>query len=193
MFLDRWLMLLEQRSFFLALAGYVVLGIGIGVFSWRWRKFFFFCSSFLLLFFGIGERIRGNIEWLAIVALGVALLVTLWHRAEKLGQFFLGCWIMVNFFSLLFLVSREVELIRFLSRIPIRMWFLVAVICGVLALYRYFLYLFSALLGSALLTAGYLKVIIRSGFEELFWGEPPFLAFLFLVLAVFLYALRECE
>ncbi|NSW75786.1 MAG: hypothetical protein HPY68_03240 [Candidatus Atribacteria bacterium] len=193
MFLDRWLVLLEQRFFFLALAGYVALSIGIGVFSWQWRKWFFFFSSFLLLFFGMEERVHGHIEWLAMAALGVALLVTFWHRAEKLGQFFLGCWIMVNFFSLLFLVSREVELIRFLVRVPIRVWFIVAVVCGVLSLYRYFLHLFSALLGSALLMAGYLKVIIRSGFEESFWGEPPFLTFLFLVFTIFLYALRECE
>lgn len=193
MFLDRWLVLPEQRFFFLALAGYVTLGIGIGVFSWRWRKWFFFSSSFLLLFFGMEERVHGHIEWLAMAALGVALLVTFWHRAEKLGQFFLGCWIMVNFFSLLFLISREIELIRFLVRVPIRVWFIVAVFCGILSLYRYFLRLFSTLLGSALLMVGYLKVIIRSGFEESFWGEPPFLAFLFLVFTIFLYALRECE
>lgn len=193
MFLDRWLVLLEQRFFFLALAGYVTLGIGIGVFSWRWRKWFFFCSSFLLFFFGMEKRVHGHIEWLAIAALGVAFLVTFWRRAEELGQFFLGCWIMVNFFSLLFLISREVELIRFLFRVPIRVWFMVAVACGVLSLYGYFLHLFSTLLGSALLVAGYLKVAVRSGFGESFWGEPPFLAFLFLVLAIFLYALRERE
>ncbi|MEN3185054.1 MAG: hypothetical protein ABDK94_00820 [Atribacterota bacterium] len=193
MFLDRWLTILEQRSFFLALAGYVALGVSIGVLSWCWRKFFFFSASFLVLFFGVGERIRGKAEWLAIAALGVALLVTFWRQAEKLGQFFLGCWIMVNFFSLLLFISKEVELIRFLVRVPIRIWFLVALVCGILTLYRYFLHLFSALLGSALLMTGYLKLMIQSGLRTLFWVEPPFMVFLFLVLVVVLYALRECE
>ncbi|MGC8779180.1 MAG: hypothetical protein ACP5Q4_10940 [Candidatus Caldatribacteriaceae bacterium] len=193
MFLDQWLTLVEGWSFSLALAGYILGGISIGFFSWRWRRFFFFLSSFLLLFFGVRERVHGDLRLWAAVAFLVAMLCAFWRRTEKLGQFFLGCWVLLNLASLLFRVSREVEIIRFLTRISMETWFIVAIVGGVLSLHRYFLHLVSVLLGSALFVVGYLQIIVRGGFGESFWGEPPLLAFLFLLLAIFMYAFREAQ
>jgi|YNPMSStandDraft_2_1061718.scaffolds.fasta_scaffold00363_17 hypothetical protein len=193
MFLEQWFAMLERWSFWGALVGYLVGGVSIGLFSWRFRKFFFFVSTFLVLFSGAREKFPGDARLWALFAILVAVVVTLWYRAEKVGQFFSGFWFVLNLASLLLLVSQEVEIIRFLTRIPLRTWSWVALAGGVLALHRYFSRLFGVLLGGILLTVGYLKILTRGNFQESFWGEPPLIAFLFLVVAIVMYFSGEYE
>lgn len=193
MFLDQWLGNLEKWSFVLAVAGYIVGGICIGCFSWRWRRFFFFLSTFLVLFFEVRTRVQGSMGPWVFVALGGASVMAFWRQAERVGRFVLGFWLVSNLVALLFLISRDVDVIRFLTRIPWRILFWVALIGGVFALSRSFLRFFGAFVGSALVIEGYLKIIARGGFADSFWGEPPLVIFLFLITSVGMYALGERE
>lgn len=190
--IDWWLGVLERHSFFLSIAGYVGGGIIVGFISWRWKKFFFFLSSFLLLFFGLGRWIP-RWEWLYFsLVLFVVLLVTFWRKAEPLGRFFFGFWLVLNLVSLFWFFVQKVDLLRFLTRFsfPIS---LLAFVGGILALHKWFLHLFYVLLGSAMVSMGYLKIVERGFWERSFWGEPPFWIFFFLVLATFMYTFGSAD
>lgn len=183
---DFWLGMLEQRSFFLGIAGYIGGGIIVGFITWRWKRFFFFLSSSLLLFFGLAQW-TSRWEWFSFpLMLSVVFLVTFWRKVEPLGRFFLGFWLVLNLASLFLFFLQKVELLRFLTRFPFSIS-LLAFVGGILALHKWFLHLFYVLLGSAMVSMGYLKIVERGFLKTSFWGEPPFWVFFFLVLTTFMY------
>ena len=120
-----------------------------------------------------------------ILALGAAFFAMVLKRGEILGRFFAAFLLFLNLFYLLLWLSNWVEILRFLEVFPFQVPLAIAFISALTAIaWREIPALLSALVGSSLLMVVYLQVLQRMGEHDTFFGQSPFVLFLFLVIAV---------
>ncbi|GEM_PF-1074810 len=206
MFLEVWLAEIERWSAWLGIIVFLLGGVVIGFWGWKWRRVLFFVASFCVVLslatmvtsgswqgengtrFSFGEEKLWK-PW-GLIALVVALLVALWPRGERLGRLMLGVWLIVNFSLLLGRWVEEVELLRILMRIPREGWILGAVVGGLACMNRAVLQLVSALFGSFLWSIAYLNVLRYAGWGDSFFTHDSFVLFLFFLVTMGMYAFQ---
>ncbi len=211
MFLDYWLSrLMHDGGWSVFLLVTVLAGVIVGIYFMRYRRFFYLFSSFwvawisLMLFFSgytpfVWERYlllrplwaADSVRYVLVLllALGVAFFSIALRRGEILGRFFASFLLFLNFFYLLIWLSNWVEILLFLETFPFQILLFVAFIAALAAIaWREIPALLSALLGSSLLVVVYMQVLQRIGEHDTFFGQSPFVLFVFLVLAVLMKA-----
>ena len=189
------------------------LGIIIGFFFQRFYKLFYVISTFLF-FLIIGRLLLFNLNpvkwtrnivdhwffepksfifWLAIIlSLIISVLVISSKKGEFMGRFFSGFIITLNLFYTLIWLSEWVELIRFLSYLSFLGVIGISILMGILVLnWKGLLRTLSSLLGSSLLIIAFCEVLKRLGESDTFFGQSPFVLFVFLVGAVLMDAVQS--
>lgn len=214
MFLDIWLKSLNyQMGWYIFFFSLLFLGIIIGFFFQRFYKLFYVISTFLF-FLVIGRLLLFNLNpvkwtrnivdhwffepksfifWLAIIlSLIISVLVISSKKGEFMGRFFSGFIITLNLFYTLIWLSEWVELIRFLSYLSFLGVIGISILMGILVLnWKGLLRTLSSLLGSSLLIIAFCEVLKRLGESDTFFGQSPFVLFVFLVGAVLMDAVQS--
>ncbi|MBP8933417.1 MAG: hypothetical protein KBG67_03190 [Candidatus Atribacteria bacterium] len=214
MFLDIWLKSLNyQMGWYIFFFSLLFLGIIIGFFFQRFYKLFYVISTFLF-FLIIGRLLLFNLNpvkwtrnivdhwffepksfifWLAIIlSLIISVLVISSKKGEFMGRFFSGFIITLNLFYTLIWLSEWVELIRFLSYLSFLGVIGISILMGILVLnWKGLLRTLSSLLGSSLLIIAFCEVLKRLGESDTFFGQSPFVLFVFLVGAVLMDAVQS--
>ena len=214
MFLDIWLKSLNyQMGWYIFFFSLLFLGIIIGFFFQRFYKLFYVISTFLF-FLIIGRLLLFNLNpvkwtrnivdhwffepksfifWLAIIlSLIISVLVISSKKGEFMGRFFSGFIITLNLFYTLIWLSEWVELIRFLSYLSFLGVIGISILMGILVLnWKGLLRALSSLLGSSLLIIAFCEVLKRLGESDTFFGQSPFVLFVFLVGAVLMDAVQS--
>ncbi len=213
MFLDIWLKGLNlQLGWYIFFFSLLFLGILIGFFFQKLNKLFYVISTFL--FFLIGGRLlllstnpirwtrnavdhlffnpKSIIFWLAIVlSLVISFMVISSKKGEFIGRLFAGFVVTINVFYLLIWLSDWVEIIRFLRYFSFIGILLISIIMGILCInWKGLLRVLSSLLGSSLLIIAFCEVLKRLGESDTFFGQSPFVLFIFLVGAVLMDAVQ---
>jgi len=213
-FLDIWLKSLNyQMGWYIFFFSLLFLGIIIGFFFQRFYKLFYVISTFLF-FLVIGRLLLFNLNpvkwtrnivdhwffepksfifWLAIIlSLIISVLVISSKKGEFMGRFFSGFIITLNLFYTLIWLSEWVELIRFLSYLSFLGVIGISILMGILVLnWKGLLRTLSSLLGSSLLIIAFCEVLKRLGESDTFFGQSPFVLFVFLVGAVLMDAVQS--
>jgi len=213
-FLDIWLKSLNyQMGWYIFFFSLLFLGIIIGFFFQRFYKLFYVISTFLF-FLIIGRLLLFNLNpvkwtrnivdhwffepksfifWLAIIlSLIISVLVISSKKGEFMGRFFSGFIITLNLFYTLIWLSEWVELIRFLSYLSFLGVIGISILMGILVLnWKGLLRALSSLLGSSLLIIAFCEVLKRLGESDTFFGQSPFVLFVFLVGAVLMDAVQS--
>jgi len=213
-FLDIWLKSLNyQMGWYIFFFSLLFLGIIIGFFFQRFYKLFYVISTFLF-FLIIGRLLLFNLNpvkwtrnivdhwffepksfifWLAIIlSLIISVLVISSKKGEFMGRFFSGFIITLNLFYTLIWLSEWVELIRFLSYLSFLGVIGISILMGILVLnWKGLLRTLSSLLGSSLLIIAFCEVLKRLGESDTFFGQSPFVLFVFLVGAVLMDAVQS--
>ena len=214
MFLDIWLKNLNHQlgwyAFFFLL---LFLGILIGFFFQKFNKLFYIISTFL--FFLIGGRLllsstnpirwtrsvvdhlffdpKSIIFWIAVVlSLVISFILISSKKGEFIGRFFSGFIVTINVFYLIIWLSEWVEIIRFLRYFSFIGIILVSIIMGIICIsWNGLLRALSSLLGSSLLVIAFCEVLKRLGEGDTFFGQSPFVLFIFLVGTVLMDAIQS--
>ncbi|MDI3525126.1 MAG: hypothetical protein PWP60_758 [Candidatus Atribacteria bacterium] len=208
--------LYERNMFLFLLVFSLVLGVLLGFCFGRIRRLLFAVSTFLVVFFLIGyvwSRFAGRtitlqemlstwytlrlfpwpvlvFQFLVAVALG--LLVVLRRGFYPLGRFCTVLFLSLQLVYLLVWLGRWVDVLRPLERAPLEFFLWGILLLSVLSLaWKRMVVLVSSFLASALFMVAYLLVLEWGNWLNLFWGSTPFLAFLFLGLAVVMFSAEE--
>lgn len=207
MFLDYWFWewgkIKEEWLILLLVGG----GIIFGFYFFRLRKILFPLLTFVVVMGGRGI-IRGieksNLETLFFPGEGVSFFVFLFlalflagvvtrEKGEKWGRMFSGFWLSANLYYLLVELSSSVELLRFLDYFSFRGVFFSSLLLGFLSLNQKVVNFFSSLVGSSLLVLAYIELLYRWGGSDTFWDSSPWVLFLFLVMALWMIAVKESD
>ena len=214
MFLDIWLKNIDLRiGWYVFLFTLFFLGIVIGFFFQRFRRFFNVVTIFL--FFLIGCRLllhdinplqwsrdplnhlffkpKSIIFWLAIIiSLVISGIVLSSKKGEYGGNFFSGFIVAINLYYCVIWLSDWVDLIRFIKLFSFQSIILISFILGILSVsWKGLLRALSSLLGSSLLVIAFCDVLKRLGASDTFLGQSPFVLFVFLVVAVLMDAVQS--
>ena len=207
MFLDYWLLEIEKIGegwlIFLLFGG----GIVSGFYFFRLRKVLFPLLTFLVVMGG-GGITRGieksNLETFSFsgdkasffIFLFLALFlagVVASKKGERWGRFFSGFWLSANLYYLLIEISSSVELLRFLGHLSFTVVLFSSLLFALLSLNKKVLNFLSSFLGSSLLVLAYLQVLYRWGGNDTFCDSSPWVLFLFLVMALWMMAVKESD
>lgn len=208
--------LYERNMLLFLLVFSLVLGVLLGFYFGKIRRLLFALSAFLVVFFVVGywgNRFSGvkiTLEgmlskWYTlslfpwpvlasqfIVAVVVGLLAALQRGFYPLGRFFTVIFLSSQLVYLLIWLGRWVDVLRPLGRVSFEFLLWGILLLGVLSLvWKRIVVLISSFLASALFMVAYLLVLEKGGWLSLFWGSTPFLAFLFLGLAVVMFSAEE--
>lgn len=208
--------LYERNMLLFLLVFSLVLGVLLGFYFGKIRRLLFALSAFLVVFFVVGywgNRFSGvkiTLEgmlskWYTlslfpwpvlalqfIVAVVVGLLAALQRGFYPLGRFFTVIFLSSQLVYLLIWLGRWVDVLRLLGRVSFEFLLWGILLLGVLSLaWKRIVVLISSFLASALFMVAYLLVLEKGGWLSLFWGSTPFLAFLFLGLAVVMFSAEE--
>jgi hypothetical protein len=109
-----------------------------------------------------------------------------------LGRFCTVLFLSLQLVYLLVWLGRWVDVLRPLERAPLEFFLWGILLLSVLSLaWKRMVVLVSSFLASALFMVAYLLVLEWGNWLNLFWGSTPFLAFLFLGLAVVMFSAEE--
>lgn len=208
--------LYERNMLLFLLVFSLVLGVLLGFYFAKIRRLLFALSTFLVVFFVVGYlgncflgvkiTLEGMLsKWYTlslfpwpvlalqfIVAVVTGLLVALRPGFYPLGRFFAVVFLSSQLVHLLIWLGHWVDILRPLGRVPFEFLLWSILLLGVLSLiWKRMVVLISSFLASALFVVAYLLVLEKGGWLGLFWGSTPFLAFLFLGLAVVMFSAEE--
>ena len=214
MFLEIWLKSLNnQLGWYIFFFSLLFLGILIGFFFQKLKKLFYVISTFLFFLMG-GQLLafstnpvrwsrsavdhwffnpKSIIFWIVIVlALIVSFLAISSRKGDYIGRFFSGFIVAINVFYALIWLSEWVEIIRFMRYFSFLGVLVISIIIGILCInWKGLLRALSSLLGSSLLMVAFCEVLKRLGESDTFFGQSPFVLFVFLVTAVLMDAVQS--